>query len=151
MSINFSINTILFNSPEYEKMVDLRRKVLRIPLGINFSAEDLNKDINSYLFACFNDKKEIIGCCVVDNNPENTSFKLRQMAVDPQYQGKGIGKDLIGFVEDYAKSKKINRINLHARKIAVPFYQKLGYNIYGNEFMEVNIPHLKMEKIFNMD
>ena len=132
-------------------MVDLRRKVLRIPLGINFSAEDLNKDINSYLFACFNDKKEIIGCCVVDNNPENTSFKLRQMAVDPQYQGKGIGKDLIGFVEDYAKSKKINRINLHARKIAVPFYQKLGYNIYGNEFMEVNIPHLKMEKIFNMD
>ncbi len=151
MSINFSINTILFNSPEYEKMVDLRRKVLRIPLGLNFSAEDLNKDIHSYLFACFNDKKEIIGCCVVDNYSKNTSFKLRQMAVDPLYQGKGIGRDLIEFVEDYAKSKKINRINLHARKIAVPFYQKLGYNIYGNEFMEVNIPHLKMEKIFNTD
>jgi GNAT superfamily N-acetyltransferase len=151
MSINFSINTILFNSPEYEKMVDLRRKVLRIPLGLDFSNEDLNKDIHSYLFGCFNDKKEIIGCCTVDNCPDNISFKLRQMAVDPLYQSKGIGRALINFVEIFAKGKKINRINLHARKNAVPFYQKSGYNVYDDEFTEVNIPHLKMEKIIIMD
>ncbi len=151
MGINFSITTILFGSQEYEKMVDLRRKVLRIPLGLDFSEEDLNKDIHSYLFACFDVKKEIIGCCVVDNYPQNTSFKLRQMAVDPLYQGKGIGKALIGYVENFAKEQKINSINLHARKIAIPFYQKQGYNIIGNEFLEVNIPHFKMDKIINAD
>jgi len=131
-------------------MIDLRRKVLRIPLGLNFSEEDLNKDIHSHLIACFKDNKDIIGCCVVDDIKENTSFKLRQMAVDPLLQNNGIGTQILLFVESMAKKEKINRIHLHARKIAIPFYQKHGYEICSEEFVEVNIPHFEMEKRFNL-
>ena len=151
MGINFSIKAILFGSQEYQKMVDLRRKVLRIPLGLDFSEEDLNKDINSHLLACFNMEKEVIGCCVVDIHPQNSSFKVRQMAVNPLFQSMGIGKELIRSVETLAKEEKINSIHLHARKVAIDFYKKQGYNIVGDEFMEVNIPHFRMEKRINTD
>jgi predicted GNAT family N-acyltransferase len=35
---------------------------------------------------------------------------------------------------------------MHARKSAVGFYEKFGYRISGNEFIEVSIPHIVMEK-----
>ncbi|MEJ7682070.1 MAG: GNAT family N-acetyltransferase [Segetibacter sp.] len=35
---------------------------------------------------------------------------------------------------------------MHARKSAVGFYEKLGYKIVGDEFLELNIPHYIMEK-----
>jgi predicted GNAT family N-acyltransferase len=35
---------------------------------------------------------------------------------------------------------------MHARQSAVGFYQKLGYQIRGEEFEEVTIPHYEMQK-----
>jgi predicted GNAT family N-acyltransferase len=35
---------------------------------------------------------------------------------------------------------------MHARKTAKGFYEKLGYAVTGDEFMEVTIPHYIMEK-----
>jgi predicted GNAT family N-acyltransferase len=35
---------------------------------------------------------------------------------------------------------------MHARKSAVGFYEKLGYEIEGDEFEEVTIPHYEMQK-----
>ena len=37
-------------------------------------------------------------------------------------------------------------LSLHARSIAVGFYEKLGYETVGDEFIEVSIPHRKMAK-----
>ena len=68
------------------------------------------------------------------------------MAVADDYQGKGIGKMLIDFAEQTASDNGFNKITLHARKTAVPFYEKLGYWIIGDEFIEVDIPHYEMEK-----
>ena len=33
---------------------------------------------------------------------------------------------------------------LHARQTAVPFYERLGYETYGEPFVEVTIPHIAM-------
>ncbi len=41
---------------------------------------------------------------------------------------------------------KFDKITLHARKNAVPFYLALGYKIIGEEFEEVGLPHFEMEK-----
>jgi predicted GNAT family N-acyltransferase len=38
------------------------------------------------------------------------------------------------------------RMVLHARETAVPFYKVLEYNIVGDRFEEVGIPHFRMEK-----
>jgi predicted GNAT family N-acyltransferase len=38
------------------------------------------------------------------------------------------------------------RMTLHARQTAVPFYERLGYRVVGEPFIEVGIPHRAMEK-----
>ena len=132
-------------------MVDLRREILRKPLGLDFTEEDLNKENKSKLFCSYNPKKVLLGCCVVDIDQEKASLKVRQMAVSTLFQNKGIGAQLICSVECFAKEVKINRIYLHARKNAVVFYEKQGYTVCSAEFIEVNIPHFVMEKRFNLE
>jgi predicted GNAT family N-acyltransferase len=68
------------------------------------------------------------------------------MAVANSLQKNGVGKGLIQFAEQFALQKNVNKIEMNARKYAVGFYEKLGYNIIENEFLEVGIPHFKMEK-----
>jgi predicted GNAT family N-acyltransferase len=35
---------------------------------------------------------------------------------------------------------------MHARSTAIGFYEKMGYTVTGNEFVEVTIPHYTMQK-----
>ncbi|MFN4080100.1 MAG: GNAT family N-acetyltransferase, partial [Saprospiraceae bacterium] len=77
-------------------------------------------------------------------NPE--VFKMRQVAVAPEAQGKGVGAKLVSASEQLARQLGARRIALHARETAVPFYLKLNYQIEGEPFEEVGIPHRYMVK-----
>jgi predicted GNAT family N-acyltransferase len=44
------------------------------------------------------------------------------------------------------KQKGIQKIYCHARASAVPFYENLGFQTVSDQFLEVNIPHFKMQK-----
>lgn len=48
--------------------------------------------------------------------------------------------------ETYAKNAGYRKIVLNARKTAVGFYEKLGYERKGDMFTEVGIAHFKMLK-----
>jgi len=53
-----------------------------------------------------------------------------QFAVDPDYQGNGIGTRMVAFVEDYARSKGIPEICLDTSEKAthlIEWYRRLGY------------------------
>jgi predicted GNAT family N-acyltransferase len=132
-------------------MTDLRSEVLRKPLGLTFSAEQLQKEINDIFIAGFtqeNDHETLAGCCILTPVSENT-VQLRQMAVSPRLQGKGVGREIVTFAEQYAHSNGFGELIMHARKEATGFYQKLGYQICGEEFTEVGIPHYEMRKNLN--
>ena len=142
--------TIQFASPEYEEMVALRYKMLREPLGLTFSDEDLRKDENDLLLvASFPKSDEIVGCCILTILNEHT-VQLRQMAIADFCQGKSIGCELLLFAEQTAKEHGFGYIYLHARKVAVGFYKKYGYTIEGDQFTEVGIPHFEMMKIIEL-
>jgi predicted GNAT family N-acyltransferase len=70
---------------------------------------------------------------------------MRQVAVASSYQRVGIGSQLTDFSHKYAIDKGYNKICCHARKVAVPFYERMKYQAVGAEFIEVGIPHLYME------
>lgn len=78
---------------------------------------------------------------------DNDEVQLRQMAVYDQWQGKGVGKLLVQYAEEFAKNKGYSKVMLHARKVAVGFYVGMGYVQYGDMFEEVGIPHFMMEKM----
>lgn len=139
-----ALKIIEHNSPEYEKMVSLRYEILRKPLGLDFSKEELDKECNDILIGAFDDDR-ILACCMLTASSPDTC-RLRQMAVHNSLQGKGIGATMMNFAENVARDRGFKTLTMHARKTAVGFYQKLGYHIHGEEFTEVTIPHYEMRK-----
>ena len=63
------------------------------------------------------------------------------------FQGRGYGRRIIEEVERSLAARGFTQLVLHVRKPVVPFYEKLGYRVVGEEFIEVTIPHLQMEKM----
>ena len=63
------------------------------------------------------------------------------MAVQNNLQGKGIGASMMHFAENVARDAGYKNLIMHARKTAIGFYEKLGYKVSGNEFIELSIPH----------
>jgi predicted GNAT family N-acyltransferase len=131
------------NSPEYQQMVKLREDVLRKPLGLCFTKEELEQEKDHLLISAYEDD-QLKGCCMLVN--EGETVRLRQMAVLNEKQGKGIGRALMLFAENLARDRGYSKITMHARKNAVGFYEKMGYKRTSGEFMELNIPHYVMEK-----
>ena len=71
---------------------------------------------------------------------------MRQLAVRPDSQGEGIGRTLVRYSESFARDRGYQEIFLHARETAVTFYRKLDYELEGDQFTEVTIPHYYMRK-----
>jgi ribosomal protein S18 acetylase RimI-like enzyme len=131
-------------SKEYKQMIDLRHQVLRKPLGLEFTKEELEREKNDMLIAAYEDDR-MLGCCIL-TEVESDKVRLRQMAVISGLQGKGIGRVLMQFAENLARDRGYKKLTMHARKAVIGFYEKLGYKVAGEEFEEVTIPHYVMEK-----
>lgn len=139
-----ALKIVDYGTAEYKQVLHLRDEILRKPLGLDFSSEELEKEKEHMHMAAYEDER-ILGCCMlVKEDPE--TVRLRQMAVVNDVQGKGIGRALMQFAENLARDRGYRRITMHARKNAVGFYERMGYKKIGDEFMEITIPHIVMEK-----
>jgi predicted GNAT family N-acyltransferase len=138
------IKVIDHGTEDYQKMVDLRMEILRKPLGLSFSKTDLEKEKQDILIGAFEDD-ELLACCVLTKIGEDTC-KLRQMAVRNKIQRTGLGAAMMNYAEQLAKDAGYKKMVMNARKTAKGFYEKLGYEIKGDEFVEVTLPHFYMQK-----
>lgn len=139
-----ALKIIDHGSPEYHQMVKLRNDMLRKPLGLGFTEQELESEKGNMLIGAFEDD-DMLGCCMmVEENPK--TLRLRQMAVLNDLQGKGIGRALMTFAENLARDRGYKTLSMHARKNAIGFYEKMGYKVASDEFSEVTIPHYVMEK-----
>ena len=139
-----AIKIIDHGSKEYDQMIELRKSVLRKPLGLTYSTEDLERDKNDLLIGAF-EEDDILACCILTQKEPGT-LQLRQMAVDQKMQRNGVGAAIMHFAENLAKDAGGKEVMMHARKTAMGFYEKLGYAAVGDEFSEVGIPHVEMKK-----
>lgn len=124
-------------------LIELRRRVLRAPLGLDFTAEELAAEHEQVHFGAFEGER-LVGVLIMV--PTGTMAKMRQVAVNPDDQGRGIARAMILASEDWAVHAGFAEIVLHARANVVPMYEKLGYEVFGEPFEEVTIPHRKMRK-----
>ena len=135
---------IEFGSKEYLDSIELKYEVLRKPLSLEFDPEVLALEYKDHHLCAYSEDKLI--ACLIMSRIEKGLVKMRQFAVAPEYQNQGIGKGLVLFAEKWAKENHFSRIEMHARFTVVPFYEKMEYQIEGEEFMEVTIPHRFMYK-----
>ena len=131
-------------SPYYQQVLELRNRVLRIPLGLNLADEDLSEEKDQFTIVIV--KGEKVAASLMLKVMGDGRLKLRQMVVDTPFQSNGLGSMLLGYTENFCLLNNYLDLELNARKEAVEFYQKSGYTVVGEEFEEVGIPHLRMEK-----
>ena len=65
------------------------------------------------------------------------AFFLKDLVVDPEYQGKGVGKVLVAHIEEYIKAELkpgwSGYLQLVSSKGKEDFYTKLGYNTHPHD------------------
>ncbi|MUK31841.1 GNAT family N-acetyltransferase [Aliivibrio fischeri] len=72
---------------------------------------------------------------------------IGRIAILKAYRSKGLGSKIVLSLIEEAARQNYERVYLGSQKHAIQFYEKLGFQPYGEEFIEADIPHLSMEKI----
>ena len=72
--------------------------------------------------------------------------QIGRMAVDQTWRRRGIGDQILRFLEEEARAQGLRRCVLHAQEYVKGFYAARGYQEQGDTFLEVNIPHIEMRK-----
>lgn len=134
------IININMSHPLYQEERELRNKILLRPIGIpDYGWEKY--DSMSWHFVAISENS-IIGCVVlVPLDSKDHQAQLIQMAVDTSWQGKGIGKQLVHHLINFAKNYGLKEILIHSRQEVTSFYEALGFSVYGDPFEEVGIQH----------
>ena len=132
--------------PLLPEWAELRSRVLREPLGLRYSDADFEEEKDDRQLVGVIDGKVVGGLLVRTKGQPTGVWKIRQFAVDPDYQGRGIGAVLMSAAEAAARDEAVAEFVLHSREVVVGFYEKLGFTIEGESFEEVGIPHRKMRK-----
>ncbi len=144
--MKIEVRQIEFESQDYFQSLGLRYDVLRRPMALHFDINDLKKEGSDIHVAAFIER-QIVGCLILSAVADKPfTYKMRQVAVHPNFQRNGVGKLMVEFCEKVAINNGKQTISLHAREKAVQFYLSIDYHVIGNQFLEVNIPHYEMIK-----
>ena len=137
------------SSYDFEAYYQLRYQVLREPWGQLPGSERDESDPTS-IHAFIKTGDQAIACARL-NFTDDTTAQIRFMAVHPDFQGKGLGKKVLTYLEEIARQNNRNHIILHAREHAVNFYTACGYSIKEKSYlMWGKIQHYLMEKFLRI-
>ncbi len=144
------VTAIEHGSEAWRTAVELRREVLRKPLGMSFTQEQLDSERDALLYAAYvtDGANEQLAATAFFIPLDATRVQLRQMAVTSSLQGCGAGRTLLEHMERDAQSRGYSEIVAEARVSALPFYVKLGYIASGGIYEHVGLPHRKISKRF---
>ena len=129
---------------ELQEAFEVRRQVFVREHSIS---EDLVFDGHDRkaLHIVVKDGERVIGSARVKFLADNQA-KLERMAVLKHYRHKGIGKEMLLFLDTVWKDKQVQQVIIHAQLEVVPFYKLCGFDELGLPFQEAGIKHIKMRK-----
>ena len=100
-----------FGSPLYRQCLVLREAILRKPLGLTLSPEELADDASRRHF-CAVAGGQVVGCLSLKTLDGGT-LQLKQMAVAEASRKTRIGSGLVAFAEAWARENGASEIVLH--------------------------------------
>ena len=131
---------------EWDSYYDLRYRILREPLGKERGSERNEGDETGMHFALY-ENKVLIAVARLDSVGK-TTCQARFVAVEAHLQGQGYGRGIMTALEKEALSRGYQKLILHARDYALPFYEKLGYTLIGPSYKLFDVlQHFEMFKL----
>ncbi|VAW70616.1 GNAT family acetyltransferase YjcF [hydrothermal vent metagenome] len=124
------------------RLSDIRRKVFiieqNVPEELEWDEDDLTCQ---HIIALDNSGSAVAtGRIKADGH-------IGRMAVLKACRNSGIGTSVLNELITIAKNRKLNAVYLHAQTSAIAFYEKQGFKISSDEFMDAGIPHKTMQLV----
>ena len=134
----------VIGSDLYRQALRLREAILREPLSLTITEEELADDATRQHF-CAISYGVVIG--TVSLKPlDETTLQLKQMAVAEDRRREQVGALLLAHAEEWGVSGGFLIMVLNARMGAEAFYARFGYLPEGDPFDENTVPHVRMTK-----
>ena len=104
--------------------------------------KQLAKSRKRKLYVAHKDEN-IVGTVGIEENNITTLF------VNPQFQMKGIGTQLLKFAEDKIRRTNYSHLMVNSSLSAIPFFQKFGFKKSSDFILEGEVVSQLMKKPFN--
>ena len=132
---------------DLEHCFNIRKEVFIKEQNVPESLEidGLDKECDQYLLR-YND----IPCATARIRLQKDTAKIERMAINANYRKKGLGKRLLEFMlKDCLYRYKIKQFELSAQCHAIEFYEKLGFKVCSDTYLDAGIQHKMMRKSVN--
>ncbi len=116
---------------DFKAYYDLRYKVLREPWGMQRGTEkDDFEPISDHYMAIDEATGELVGAVKLFEKEPGLGW-FSHLAVKDSWQRKGVGKQLLTFVEQKAKERGFKALGCLSRLNTTAFFEKEGYTVVG--------------------
>ncbi len=123
----------------------IRREVFVGEQNVPLEYEYDEHDKTAFHFLALRDQKPA-GTARVVFKDEGATAKIGRVAVLKDAHGFGIGRAVMEAVEADEDVRRVAKFLLESQTYAIPFYERLGYRAYGDEYLDCHIPHRFMFK-----
>jgi N-acetylglutamate synthase-like GNAT family acetyltransferase len=131
---------------EVRQYYALRYEILRKPWNQPRQSTMDEWEDQSIHVLMIDEKGSAVACGRLQLNSKEEG-QIRSMAVKTDMQGKGMGTEIIKWIEQKARELNLKTIILDARENAVKFYESNRYKVIGESYLLFGvIKHYKMKK-----
>ncbi len=136
---------------------ELRRRVFVLEQGVPLDLERDERDAGAdHVLAVLAGEPVGTGRLVVESagyegldRSAGPVGHLGRLAVIRAARGRGIGASLVSAIEGLAADRRLRCVYLGGQTHAVPFYEGLGYHVFGPEFDDAGLPHRHLVKVLS--
>ena len=127
-------------SDKQAELYSVRRAVFIEEQNVPESIELDGRDPDCFHVLASDTKGRPIGTARMDGKG-----KIGRMAVMHNYRRRGIGRKMIQVLMDYGRKNSITDFHVSSQITAIGFYRKMGFEPFGEEFIEAGITHINMK------
>lgn len=141
----FKVRLITSGEEGFDDVQRIRKTVFVDEQGVDKEDEYDRFDIYGApaLFAVLYDGDDYAGTARLIINEEG--YKIGRVAVLKKYRGKGYGDVLVRTLVAKAFSMGAKEVLVHSQLQVIPFYEKIGFVVCGEELIDSGILHKPMK------
>ncbi|KGH79425.1 acetyltransferase [Oenococcus oeni IOEB_0607] len=124
----------------------IRRKVFMIEENVSEKDEIDGRDDRCLHYVFYVDNWYPVSTARIYLIGKNV-WHIGRVATLKTFRGRGYARQILKRIEKNAESKNIKKLELEAQVHAISFYESLGYEAFGNIFLDAGIQHRRMEKL----
>ena len=151
---HYTIELVPLDWTRFDEVLRLGFAVLYEPFGLNWpdeasaGADWLHPAPGTHVAVAIAKDGALLGSARLLPTAGDSTRQVRQVAVSDDARGLGVGRALMLVLETTAAEEGARETWLNSRNTAYGFYESLGYELHGDEFISeaTGIPHRAARK-----